>query len=70
MDVYALVDPTLAPGVSLISIHTTLHGAQLAGLEYAQKHAPIECPKAIQISAIVENIFRRLLVIDRYLYED
>jgi hypothetical protein len=67
MDVFVLVDPTLPPTVAVLSVHSDQQGAQMAGLEYAQKHASIECPKAIQLSAVVEGIYSRLLVVDKTL---
>lgn len=69
-DIYILIDPTLPPHLAVISAHGRWQGADLAAIEYAQKHAPIEFPRAIKPSEVVQEVYKRLKIVDRDLQDE
>lgn len=70
MDVYLLIDPTLPPEVSVVSVHARHQGADLAAIEYAQKHSRIEQPFALDRTQAVQTVYSRLCIINRDLRDE
>ena len=60
MSTYTVTDPTLPSQVAVIGTFDTKQDAELAALDYARKHAPMEQPTAEPKDPVIAAIFLRL----------